>query len=330
MDLTELQVNLRNIEEDIGRLQTEIEKMKPKTNSAQKENFTRIDKIAKVHALQNKFLLHENDAVKKAYLTCLSYIMLADEVDIYDKLIYITRIGYGIKADLSSEDIYKAGRDMDKDYLEDSCMDLSSLKYCFIADALIVANIKGQAAASVLTLIADLAQFMQCTKADFNVITAVVKAVLTNKFDILKEIDAPLPDNRDWTKQLSVYVPKWWIVKQRVECGKYIIADDNDRLSAKHSDEIKYIKKNNSIIRSDELLIDYKRVKYLFGLAPIDEKEPNIIYSPCSGIVFITNHKIFLEFGYLSAKEYYLYVCSYFDDYDDFCQWFADNHKEKE
>lgn len=314
MDLTELQVNLRNIEEDIGRLQTEIEKMKPKTNSAQKENFTRIDKIAKVHALQNKFLLHENDAVKKAYLTCLSYIMLADEVDIYDKLIYITRIGYGIKADLSSEDIYKAGRDMDKDYLEDSCMDLSSLKYCFIADALIVANIKGQAAASVLTLIADLAQFMQCTKADFNVITAVAKAVLTNKFDILKEIDVPLPDNRNWTKQLSIYVPKWWIVKQRVECGKIIIY---------LGIFLNFIKENNSFVKKQEKIAVYEEKKGFFSCS-----EEICINAYNSGILFVEkNVKKCNDFNY---DQYFLYVCSYFDDYDDFCQWFADNHKEKE
>lgn len=325
MDLTELQVNLRNIEEDICRLQTEIEKMKPKTNSAQKENFTRIDKIAKVHALENKFLLRENDAVKKAYLTCLSYIMLADEVDIYDKLIYITRIGYGIKADLSSEDIYKAGRDMDKDYLEDICMDLSSLKYCFIADALIVANIKGQAAASVLTLIADLAQFMQCTKADFNVITAVAKAVLTNKFDMLKEIDAPLPDNRNWTKQLSIYIPKWWIVKQRVECGKYVI----DKIRHDYYNKLNLVSENNSFVNKQDIIADYKQLKLLLSHYFREVTGKNYCRADSSGILFI---------GYYRSKswllgscyKYVLYVCSYFDDYDDFCQWFADNHKEEE
>lgn len=325
MDLTELQVNLRNIEEDIGRLQTEIEKMKPKTNSAQKENFTRIDKIAKVHALQNKFLLHENDAVKKAYLTCLSYIMLADEVDIYDKLIYITRIGYGIKADLSSEDIYKAGRDMDKDYLEDSCMDLSSLKYCFIADALIVANIKGQAAASVLTLIADLAQFMQCTKADFNVITAVVKAVLTNNFDTVKEIDAQLPDNRDWTKQLSIYVPQWWIVKQRIECCEYGICGDYE-----YSDELNFVKDNTSFVRKHETIADYKQVIFRrsLGFYFPDGKKNIKCTTDIPGVLFIG--KYIGKRSFYVYDKYVLYVCSYFDDYDDFCQWFADNHKEKE
>lgn len=318
MDLTELQVNLRNIEEDIGRLQTEIEKMKPKTNSAQKENFTRIDKIAKVHALQNKFLLRENDAVKKAYLTCLSYIMLADEVDIYDKLIYITRIGYGINADLSSEDIYKAGRDMDKEYLEDVCMDLSSLKYCFISDALIVANIKGQAAATVLTLIADLAQFMQCTKADFNVITAVVKAVLTNNFDMLKEIDAPLPDNRDWNKQLSIYVPKWWIVKQRVECGKYSIVN-----VVTYVTELNLVKENNSFVKKQDKIADYIE-RRLFN-----SSQKNICVDACnSGILFVGKYN--KKRDNYNCDEYYLYICSYFDDYDDFCQWFTDNHKEKE
>lgn len=319
MDLTELQVNLRNIEEDIGRLQTEIEKMKPKTNLAQKENFTRIDKIAKVHALQNKFLLRENDAVKKAYLTCLSYIMLADEVDIYDKLIYITRIGYGINADLSSEDIYKAGRDMDKEYLEDVCMDLSSLKYCFIADALIVANIKGQAATSVLTLIADLAQFMQCTKADFNVITAVVKAVLTNNFDMLKEIDAMLPDNRNWTKQLSIYVPKWWIVKQRVECGRY-----NDGYIFLKDTKFDLVKENNSFVKKKEKIADYEE-RHLM----LKSSQKNICVVACdSGILFVEKYKE--KAVDQTWDKYVLYICSYFDDYDDFCQWFADNHKEKE
>lgn len=325
MDLTELQVNLRNIEEDIGRLQTEIEKMKPKTNLAQKENFTRIDKIAKVHALQNKFLLRENDAVKKAYLTCLSYIMLADEVDIYDKLIYITRIGYGINADLSSEDIYKAGRDMDKEYLEDVCMDLSSLKYCFIADALIVANIKGQAATSVLTLIADLAQFMQCTKADFNVITAVVKAVLTNNFDMLKAIDAMLPDNRNWNKQLSVYVPKCWIVKNRVECGKYLI----DEIRYDYYNKLNLVRENNSFVNKHDIIADYKQLKLLLSHYFREVTGKNYCRADNSGILFI---------GYYRSKswllgscyKYVLYVCPYFDDYDDFCQWFADNHKEKE
>lgn len=74
MNLTDLQIQLRSIENHIFELQVEIEKMKPQPEAEKKTDFDRITKLAKIHPLENDVLAKEDPSIKK----CISrvYLML--------------------------------------------------------------------------------------------------------------------------------------------------------------------------------------------------------------------------------------------------------------
>ena len=102
MNLTELQMQLRSVEEQMAELQTEIEKMKPKPESEKKLIYNKITKLAQKYPVENKRSFNISEAVAKAYVSCLAHIIVADEYKIYDKLLYLTRIAYGMGSPLGN------------------------------------------------------------------------------------------------------------------------------------------------------------------------------------------------------------------------------------
>lgn len=65
MDLTELQIQLRSIEDHISALQIEIEKMKPQPEDEKNAMFENVSKIAEQFPLNNKQFPEMTAAQKK-------------------------------------------------------------------------------------------------------------------------------------------------------------------------------------------------------------------------------------------------------------------------
>lgn len=360
MNLTELQIQLRSIEEQIAMLQTEIEKMKPKPEDEQKAMFEKITKMASQFPLENKQTISMSDTDVKTYLTCLAYVILADKNQIYERLLYICRLAYGLGITISAEDIFRMGLEVDKIYLDKACSELKNFRDSFLVDALILTNIGQEVTDVMFSLVADIAKILECDKEDIQVAAYVAKAVLLADFNVLKQI--PVPSKNRWMGQFTQHIPTSWINSQRIKCDEIcteikktsasstnsyyplrtVIGDSTidtqnpcvikNRLQAekivKKGDELVVYEKIIPTGNSKESLMSNAFAYYGSCYSTIKnevKKEKKTIVAPCDGVVFfITDEK------YNSSKnETYIktlvYVVSYFDDYTEFCDW----HKKK-
>lgn len=341
MDLTDIQVELRKIEEHISLLQAEIEKMKPQTEDEAKAALERITKLAAKHPLDNRRLT-EAAATAKDYVSCLSYILRVDENRIYDRLLYLCRLSQGMGLPYSAEDVLRLGMEFDEQHFDEACSSLKDEKYTFLTDALILANITGETADASFSLIADVAQIMGCDKEDLRVIAYVAKAVLTDDFDVLRQM--PVPNENRWMGQFGQHIPVSWIESQREFCGKY--CTEVTITESYKSLKLQPCKVNSrlmagSIVRKGEPLVVYEEKELPAGNSGftnlfwridlvVEERSDlpqKTITAPRDGIVFFIEGEENITANNRVGKYVYAYVVSYFDDYADFCQW---HKKEKD
>lgn len=217
MNLTELQIQLRSIEEHISDLQAEIEKMKPQPEDEKKAMFEKITKLASKYPLESRRFPKTSNVDVNAYISCLVYISLADDSKIYDKLLFLCRLSHGMGLPMSSEDVLRMGLEIDEKYFDKACSELKSQKYSFLADALILVNITEEATEASFRLIADIAKIFECEKEDLRAAAMVAKAVLIEDFNVLKQI--PVPSKNRWMGQFRQHIPETWIKAHRVKCG---------------------------------------------------------------------------------------------------------------
>ena len=323
MNLTELQIQLRSVEEQMAVLQTEIEKMKPKPESEKKLIYNNVTKLAQKYPVENKRYFNISEAVAKAYVSCLAHIIVADEDKIYEKLLYLTRIAYGIGLDAPADDIIRMGMDFDKTDFDNACVELKEVKYTFLTDALILVNISEQASEDVFALIADTAQVLGCNKEDIRAAGFVAKAVLKNDFDILNQM--PAPSHNPWAAQLRKYIPDSWIESKRIKCGSF-----RDRFKDKRNIRFDCFIENRinagAFLKKDSQIIVYKEKEFdeIRGLLPWKiplEESTKIIKAPCDGIVFYIEDKISVLSFSEAVTNWTVYVVSYFDDYDSLYKW---------
>lgn len=205
MNLTGLQMELRVIEERVSALQVEIEKMKPRPEKEKRNIYEKITKLAVRFPIENSYVAQESFEMKKAYISCLSYLAMTDEAGINEKLLYLGRLSAGIGRFFPAEDILRMGMQVNRVYFEIACSELMHLKYSFITDALILGNITEKGSDAALSRIADIAEIMDCDKGELAVMSYVAKAVLTQDDNILEQI--PVCGNQQLMRQLQHYIP---------------------------------------------------------------------------------------------------------------------------
>ena len=320
MNLTELQMQLRSVEEQMAELQTEIEKMKPKPESEKKLIYNKITKLAQKYPVENKRSFNISEVVAKAYVSCLAHIIVADEDKIYDKLLYLTRIAYGMGLNASADDIILMGMDFNKNDFENACIELKDIKYAFLTDALILVNINEQASEDAFALIADMAQTLGCDKEDVRAAGFVAKAVLKNDFYILDKM--PAPSKNTWQGQLRQYIPDEWLASKRIQCGEIITQIYNTLSLVEQPCIIDNIFKAGSIVRSGQELVVYREAEYSkFFPYKVTDRYEKKIYSPCDGIVFFIEKNKFDSLSSNTKTIWSVYVVSYFDDYESLYKW---------
>ena len=184
MNLTDLQMELRSIEEHISQLHNEIEKMKPQAEEGKKKDYESIDRLAKKHAVEHTRLNRAEEYVKKTFIRGLAYLLAAEKTEVHDRLLYLTRLSVGCGLDMTSEEIYKSGIEFEAADIEGLCTNLTEYKYTYIVEALIIANLSGEPPVHMLSVIADIAQTMGLDKEEMQVTAQVAKAKLTDNMDI--------------------------------------------------------------------------------------------------------------------------------------------------
>ena len=360
MNLTELQIQLRSIEEHISVLQAEIEKMKPQPEDEKKVMFEKITELASKYPLESRCFPKTSNVDVKAYISCLAYISLADDSKIYDKLLFLCRLSHGMGLPVSSEDVFRMGLEIDEKYFDKACSELKSQKYSFLADALILVNITGEATEASFRLIADIAKIFECEKEDLRAAAMVAKAVLMEDFNVLKQI--PVPSKNRWMGQFKEHIPAAWINAQRIKCGQLCIESKNVNLimpstyyplkrggreySAETSTPciIKNRLDAGTIVQAGDVLVSYEeRVKKKkqntnSSYSSIFERyvgenetnyetvvEKRMLNAPCDGIVFFIESIKKGDTANQITKYIEVYVVSYFDEYVEFCKWHKKN-----
>ena len=327
MTLTELQVQLRSIEQSLSVLQTEIEKMKPKASAENKQNFEKITRQAKQFPIENETLLQQDKSIRKSYIAGLSYLLNVDHDGFVDKLLYLCRISCGVNLSLSAEEIVQLGMQFESEDLEKFQFDLANCAYNFLVDGLTIAGLTEQPSAMLLSMIADFAQLLGCDKEDLCVTSYIAKANLTQNTDILNQV--PVIQIK---KDLLVYrpcVPTGWIEAMRIECGNFAKSKEDcfgvssliGRMiggSLKSSEFVKYrLRKNGEIVKKgDEIL--------LLGLTTQDT-EKKLLASVDGRVIFIEDEKTNL-YG-IPNTQLYVYIVSYFDDENSVQEWHKKRHK---
>ncbi len=363
MNLTDLQVELRSIENQIARLHLEIEKMKPRPEDEKKADFETITKLAKQNMISNLRISSASETVCKQFVSSLSYLLLTGENDIYERLLYLCRISQGCGLGWSAEEIYKAGLEFEFKDMKELCTDLQEYRYFYLVEAFIIANLSEEASAEVLAVIADIAKLMECDKEEIQVIGQVARSLLLNNAELLKQI--PAPSRNRWCGKFIEYVPEEWLEEQRIYCNticidRYVSSvdksfcaskgmkfDDNARVwyEEKHPCVIKKRVPAGSVVKKGDTLLTYyeeviKSEKVTGSLfspfmasaissdATMDVEKKSII-APCDGIVFYVND--YKKGKILDKVDKYMavFVVSFFDDYDCFCNWYHKSYTDK-
>jgi len=142
MTLTELQASLRNIDEQINLLHSEIEKMKPKTEDENKTLFKKLSFLAKQNPLCRKTIKNAPEDVKKLMFTVFSWFIQADKVGQEQRLLYLSRISIGSGYENSTENLVRIGLLFEQKTLERVKTELKPYKYSFMTELFIFTNFK--------------------------------------------------------------------------------------------------------------------------------------------------------------------------------------------
>ena len=343
MTLTELQVELRKIEDHIDMLHHEIEKMKPKTEDEKKKDFSEITELAKMSPVKIESLYDADEGLKSQFVGSLAYIVLSEETDLYDRLLYLCRLSIGIGFETSAENIHILGLEFDKDKLSNAIRNLSSYKYLYLAEVFVLANVSGRVSETMLEVAADVARMMGCDNEEIYVLAAVAKAKLMQNWDTLLTLNLPVSLKNRWSDKCKDYIPDEWIIKQRQHCGELCTkktvyrfkqsASVTDSLYEKLRQAFESVSTENatidkcptivashlqegSVVKRGDTLISYKNEG--------DTKATDII-APCNGMLFFVKDEKNSEVEGESDTYLNIYVVSYFDEYEKFCKW----HKRK-
>ena len=95
MNLTDLQLELRSIEEHIANLHSKSENMKHQKKKKKKADYKQITKLAEKNPIKINSIFEAAIETKKIIITSLAYMLLLDESDFYNRLLYLCRLAKG-------------------------------------------------------------------------------------------------------------------------------------------------------------------------------------------------------------------------------------------
>lgn len=339
MNLTELQKELRTIEKKLIFLHNEIENMKEKPKEKINEHYDKITKLARRYPLEIEMLIGQNEALKKDYLSGLSYLLNCLEEYEDEKLLYLCRIANSMKLPLTCGEIIGLGIDVDETKIESVYDNLRVVKYDFLTDVMMILNLGKSINNACFDLISDLIQIFSCDKDDVMVISEVAKSCLENNFERLKMLN--VKDGTTWSGQFNNHISKSWIDNQRIYCGMYYIINDefSDRknrlkLNSK-ANTCQFRIKNQYLI--DSYCAEPKSRNTILGTALLntvkefDRKYEIKISAKINGLVICIEHNHLNYQIETSDDEIYVYQCSVFDDFDKAKSWAKEEtyHKNK-
>lgn len=316
MNLTDLQMELRSIEAHIATLHSEIEKMKPQPEKEKKADFEQITTLAAKNPIERISVKNAPIEIKKLFFSSLSYVLLQEEADFYNRILYLCRLAKGCGFDTTAENLYKLGLEFEMNDLNKLCQVISDYKYTYLVEMLIMANISDEASENIFAIITDFASAFGISKEELRVLGMTAKGVLIDNVDFI--LGMPTPSKNMWSGKLKDYLSKAWIEQHRIDCGLLCTKKYSERRSilvGYHIEkempcEIKKRVQTGTIVKKGDVICKYNK-----------NKEKNI-KAPCDGVAFFVDVKKNGEIKNKKDKYIAIYVVSYFDDYSDFSAWY--------
>lgn len=335
MNLTELQIEIKEVEKHLSSIRSEIEKLKPK-NVEDEFSFDDITKLAEKFPIYYLPISKAPDIQKRDFIKGLSYLLLNGERDIYEGLLYISRLSIGIGLETSAQDIYISGLSFEKKDLNNLCENIKDYSYSFVVEAFIIANLC-ENNSSKIELVAEFAEVLGFNKEDMCVVSHVAKSKLTGKLTDLNDI--PLPSENKYGKKFDGYISDKWIEYKRKEISKILVEKKSsvDHVasastatiglgmfkalssisgdaysSSKTSTKCTVVERESAgkIVRKGDSVLTYKE----------SNGNTKKVKAEFDGILY------FIKDTESNGSTYlYTYIVSYFDDYDCFCKWFKEN-----
>ncbi|MDO5295857.1 MAG: hypothetical protein Q4F00_04305 [bacterium] len=347
MNLTDLQVELRQLGDRLGQLHREIEKMKPKSEDEQQAAFASINKLAAQAPLQHTTLLNADPSIKKTFLQSLAYLIVSAGQDVNARLLYLCRLALGISCgpdpEASAEALYKAGLEFQAEDLLDLAHLPQDLKYIFVVEALIAAHTAPESAPALYAAVADAAEIMQCDKEELRVCAAVAKGRLLDNYDGLDELPQPL--RHKWSDLFADYIPQAWLGKRRLKCAElvrhshlkgFFIDDNFYSLDGENESLDQIITISNALdpgesVQPEQIILTYqqkitKTKKRNIGwfdyeYVPTTTTDQHSVEAPRAGIVFYATTNPNGELENRPNEDTKVYVVSPFDTYEAFSAW---------
>lgn len=351
MDLTDVQAELRTLEEQLANLRGAIEKMKPAKKEAEQEDFERITRLAARNPLVNECIRSAPQSSKTLIFTGLAYFLLAEGSELSNGLLYLCRLAQGCSFETTAEELYKRGSTFEKNDLDVLCRELSEYHYTFLVEALILANLSAEPSTQGLACLADMAEIFHIDQEELQVLALVAKCVLTGNWDLLRTM--PVPKKHRWEGKLKEYIPGQWLKKNRhsfrvciekfyVDKGSF--GENLERHNVKETIvRMEYCQEDHAVLKQGDVICTYtemKRNKAPGAISPfllfqsVENDNPDSDFdvseitqkAPCSGVVrfFIRKEKKNVWIGEYTDKKIYktdtftdFYVVSYFDDCAD-------------
>ena len=322
MDLTELQSELRSIERQLAKLQTEVEEMKPRPQEEIQKKYNAIDRLGAQYPLKRVKLGSAPENIKRMVIRGLSFLVQAEDQGWYSRILYLCRLSDGIGFQFSAADICRMGLDIDEEDLKAMCCDLADHKYVFLTEAFIITNLTGECSAALLGLTAGIAEMIKCDKEEVWIISRVARSVLLGKPNELSEM--PMPSHNRWMGVFRDYIPGRWIEEQRVRCAELCTGSPGISLQISAIAnkngicDISYRIDAGTLVKKGQRICNYKECLWNGMSTNTVERS---IDAPCDGVVFFVNERRKIS-GTGRGNIYLLvYVVSWLDDYDDFCAW---------
>lgn len=229
------------------------------------------------------------------------------------------------------EELYQAGLTFQTEDMERISMDFQELKYAFLTDALVIANISGEASEKEISLIADVARVFGCEKWEIKIAGLVAKGILTGEWNILDETPAPKKNRGNIAENYKGLISEKWLISHRRECGRLCV-EKNDSIRGNFFLEGKpdYICTVEKRLQAGERVKKGDVLVTFCSMRGSMKSEKKAITAPCDGIVFFLKDSRKDDGSGKEDKYLVVYVVSCFDVYQDFLNWYSQNKKMQE
>lgn len=344
MTLTELQLQLREIEKRISTLQNEIENMKPKPEEEKLNEFEKITNLAKQNVIKNSKIEEASPEIKKIIIECLAYISCIEDQNINLRLLYLCRLANGSGYDISVGELYRKGIEFQIEDLNWMCEELADYdcidyKYTLLVEGFVIAGITGNRTQQMLSCIVDFATILKCDQEEICYLSTMAKSLLIDDQDYILQV--PLPKEKRWKGRLREFLSDEWIIKQRHICAilcveknyesrkdnlfKDLWSDQFDMSKAKSSIgprkayKISKKLKSGTIVKKGQTVCEWRE-----KTASNSNNKKNIITAPCNGVLYYMTDK--RENKARTDKNKYVVICviSYFDEPGKISSWYKD------